>query len=129
MKSWVMAFPTTSIEKSCAVGVPSEDYSGRTEEVTNKQLEAIQHFVLTLSDQQIISGLAILSLRTPGIAPCLLITFSIVVALSCFSSTTYHMGMMSEKRGRLARSLSWLSIWFRANYSRARARGCSIKVS
>ena len=48
----------------------------RNQKERHKQYEAIQHFVLTLSDQQIVTGLAIFIIGTLGIAPYLHITFS-----------------------------------------------------
>lgn len=61
----------------------------RTEEEANKQFEAIQHFVLTLSDQQIVSGLAIFIIAYSRHCTMFTYHFFIIVALGWFSSTTH----------------------------------------
>ena len=55
----------------------------------HKQYEAIQHFVLTLSDQQIVSGLAIFIIGYSRHCTIFTYHFFIIVALGWFSSTTH----------------------------------------
>ena len=54
-----------------------------------KQYEAIQHFVLTLSDQQIFTGLAIFIIGYSRHCTIFTFHFFIIVALGWFSSTTH----------------------------------------
>ena len=55
----------------------------------HKQYEAIQHFVLTLSDQQIVTGLAIFIIGYSRHCTIFTYHFFIIVALGWFSSTTH----------------------------------------
>ena len=61
----------------------------RSQEEKHKQYEAIQHSVLTLSDQQIVTGLAIFIIGYSRYCTIFTYHFFIIVALGWFSSTTH----------------------------------------
>ena len=61
----------------------------RSQQEKHKQYEAIQHFVLTLSDQQIVTGLAIFIIGYSRHCTIFTYHFFIIVALGWFSSTTH----------------------------------------
>ena len=61
----------------------------RSQPEKHKQYEAIQHFVLTLSDQQIVTGLAIFIIGYSRHCTIFTYHFFIIVALGWFSSTTH----------------------------------------
>ena len=77
-----------------------------TEPRKQKYYETLQHFVLTLSDQQIVTGLSILCIGY--YKHCTLYTyhFFIIIALGWFSSTT-HLSTLTILQGYFTRS-SWL---------------------
>ena len=61
----------------------------RSQQEKHVQYEAIQHFVLTLSDQQIVTGLAIFIIGYSRHCTIFTYHFFIIVALGWFSSTTH----------------------------------------
>ena len=61
----------------------------RCQQEKHKQYEAIQRFVLTLSDQQIVTGLAIFIIGYSRHCTIFTYHFFIIVALGWFSSTTH----------------------------------------
>ena len=60
-----------------------------SQETKNKQYKALQRFVLTLSDQQIVTGLAIFIIGYSKHCTMFTYHFFIIVALGWFSSTTH----------------------------------------